>query len=117
MIYGKEECKKLADCHAAVLIEDFSTENGTPVIVVRRVADYGVIRSAEASFWYVRLNLPLKDGSDCIYPHLLLGYRTKDTADIFNLEARINTRYSLLPEHERLILISDAIYRLKEVML
>lgn len=117
MIYGKEECRMLADSHAAVLVEDSFTENGTPIIVVRRVVGCGAVRSGRTSYWYVKLDRPLEDESAGVYPNHLLGYRTRKILDFSNLISRINTHYSLLPYHERQMLISDAICRLREEIL
>lgn len=114
MIYGKEECKRLAVSKAAVLVLDTYAENGTPVVVTRRVIGCGAIRSGRASNWYVKFDKVLQDGCDGACFPLLLGGNTGDSLDITNLVRYINSNYSYLPYHERQMLISDAKLRLKE---
>ena len=114
---NEEECKMLATSHAVVLVLDYFTEGGTPVIVLRRAVGYGPVRISELRVWYVRLDAPLKDGSDCVLPGVVLGYQTELTLDFYNLAPFLDSQCSFMPPHERRMLFSDAICRLREAAL
>lgn len=117
MTNSKEECKMLTTNHAVVLVLDYFTEDRTPVIVLRRVVDYGSVRISELSVWYVRLDAPLKDGSDCVLPGFVLGYKTELTLDFYNLAPFLDSQCFFMPPHERRMLFLDAICRLREAAL
>lgn len=114
---NEEECKMLATNHAVVLVLDYFTEDRTPVIVLRRVVDYGSVRISGVGVWYVRLDVPLKDGSDRMLPDIVLGYKTELTLDFYNLAPFLDFHCSSMPLHERRMLFSDAICRLREAAL
>ena len=72
MIYWKEECKKLAQAHAKVVVVDRYETSGLPVFATRTVIGAMGSRNGRNSYWSVQLDEKLSD--DCTgvaYSHIL----------------------------------------------
>lgn len=61
MIYWKEECQKLAEVHAKVVVVDSYDASGVPVFATRIVIGAMGSRNGRNSYWSVMLNEPLSD--------------------------------------------------------
>lgn len=61
MIYWKEECKKLAEAHAKVVVVDSYDKSGVPVFAVRTVIGAMGSRNGKNSYWSVMLSDRLSD--------------------------------------------------------
>jgi hypothetical protein len=114
MIYYKEECKNLVSQKAAVLVLDTYTENGTPLLVIRKVTGMGGAKRGRDSAWFVKLDRAFDDGCTGVYPEYILGYNTGDMLDISRLSDFLHKKHSYLPIQERLMLLGDARVRLRD---
>jgi hypothetical protein len=112
MIYYKEECRHLVSRKAVVLVLDAYTENGTPILVIRKVTGMGGAKRGRDSSWYVTLDKSFDDGSTGVYPGNILGVNTGESLDISPLSDFLHKKHSYLPIQERLMLLSDARVRL-----
>lgn len=78
MICWKEECKKLAEAHAKVVVVDSYDKNGIPVLAVRAVTGVMGSRSGRNSYWSVMLNEPLSDECTGVAHPFILAYNDGD---------------------------------------
>lgn len=68
----KEECKKLAEAHAKIVVVDSYDSSGVPVFATRTVRGAVGCRNGRKSFWSVTLDENLSGGCACVaYSHIL----------------------------------------------
>jgi hypothetical protein len=115
MIYFREDCIRMVVERTAILIADGCMKNGSPVIAARMVQDFGGFKMGRDSRWCVTFKEPLSDGCDGCSPECILGTWNGKELDTARLNSFIYRQYSFLDSHEKEMLFSDAIARLKDI--